>query len=447
MSKKDFYRQIEIKNPCSQDWETMHGNDIVRFCDHCAKNVNNLSAMNEKEALRLVKKSKGRICVKYHQDPRTKAPLFSEQMTPITRRKPFMAAGVMSVSLSLSTLAFAQGGSPLVDPSLTVPSVNEQNSPNPADTERELEKSVEADVTGSVYGTVKDPNGAVIPNADVAVLDADGNQRLRTKTGDDGTYSVYIPADARSLTVNSPGFIANYQELSIRNGQAKMINITLNIGAIGGAIVIAREYQQPLAKAVEQNDVEAVRNLIAQGEDINGKEEDKITPLFIAVENGNLEIAEILIDFGANVNARNEEKETPLMKLNDNASKELVELLIHNGAKVNLTSMDGDTALILASENAKPEIVQALINAGAEINARNEDGQTALINAAYADDLEKVRMLLNSGAEVNAKNNDGETAYDETAVDEIEQLLISYGSVPKDKPQGGSDDSPPASWQ
>src|SRR5436190_15025232 len=114
MSKKSFIDSVEVKSPCTEDWEKMHGNDRVRFCDHCAKDVKNLSAVTRKEAMRLVRASGGNLCIRYMQDPVTKRPLFAEQLLQITRRAPSLAAGVMSASMSLSTLSYAQGGdSPL----------------------------------------------------------------------------------------------------------------------------------------------------------------------------------------------------------------------------------------------------------------------------------------------------------------------------------------------
>jgi hypothetical protein len=31
--------RIEIRTPCPMDWDLMDGNDRVRFCDRCKKNV------------------------------------------------------------------------------------------------------------------------------------------------------------------------------------------------------------------------------------------------------------------------------------------------------------------------------------------------------------------------------------------------------------------------
>ena len=42
--------RIKIASPCTADWRFMLGNDLVRFCGQCNKNVYNLSAMKREEA-------------------------------------------------------------------------------------------------------------------------------------------------------------------------------------------------------------------------------------------------------------------------------------------------------------------------------------------------------------------------------------------------------------
>src|SRR5260370_22542525 len=59
--------QITIPKPCDADWDSMTGNDQVRFCEHCNLHVNNLSSMTRRDAMRLVARSKGRLCVRYIQ--------------------------------------------------------------------------------------------------------------------------------------------------------------------------------------------------------------------------------------------------------------------------------------------------------------------------------------------------------------------------------------------
>jgi hypothetical protein len=43
-----------IGTPCDADWDAMAGDERVRFCDACGKNVYNLSALPRAEAERLL---------------------------------------------------------------------------------------------------------------------------------------------------------------------------------------------------------------------------------------------------------------------------------------------------------------------------------------------------------------------------------------------------------
>lgn len=53
-SKDSILDRICIAMPCSMSWEEMHGNDEVRLCGGCNKNVYNISAMSKKEAERIL---------------------------------------------------------------------------------------------------------------------------------------------------------------------------------------------------------------------------------------------------------------------------------------------------------------------------------------------------------------------------------------------------------
>jgi len=58
---------LHVASPCSAEWERMEGDNRVRFCDACALNVYNLSAMTAQEAERLVVHKEGRLCVRFFQ--------------------------------------------------------------------------------------------------------------------------------------------------------------------------------------------------------------------------------------------------------------------------------------------------------------------------------------------------------------------------------------------
>ena len=57
---------VFIANPCPAEWERMKGDDRARFCQTCAKNVYNLSAMSRAEAETLINEKEGKLCARYY---------------------------------------------------------------------------------------------------------------------------------------------------------------------------------------------------------------------------------------------------------------------------------------------------------------------------------------------------------------------------------------------
>jgi len=57
--------KLRIANPCAARWEAMEGDDRVRFCGTCKKNVYNLSALQRSEAEALVAQHEGKMCATF----------------------------------------------------------------------------------------------------------------------------------------------------------------------------------------------------------------------------------------------------------------------------------------------------------------------------------------------------------------------------------------------
>lgn len=58
---------LRVASPCRAAWDAMDGNDQVRFCRECSRNVYNLSEMSRDEAQRVINQREGRICVRFYQ--------------------------------------------------------------------------------------------------------------------------------------------------------------------------------------------------------------------------------------------------------------------------------------------------------------------------------------------------------------------------------------------
>jgi hypothetical protein len=59
--------QVEVASPCSAQWEDMAGDERVRFCGSCEKNVYNLSAMTTPEIAQLIRAKEGRLCARFYR--------------------------------------------------------------------------------------------------------------------------------------------------------------------------------------------------------------------------------------------------------------------------------------------------------------------------------------------------------------------------------------------
>ena len=115
-------------------------------------------------------------------------------------------------------------------------------------------------------------------------------------------------------------------------------------------------------KAAEDGNIEAVKQHLAAGADVNEKGLGNRlgdSPLHLAAQMGHKEIVELLIAKGADVNAKCDVGWTPLHNAQD---KEIVELLIAEGADVNaktnlegtpLDQADGETADLLRKHGGK----------------------------------------------------------------------------------------------
>src|SRR4028118_2361041 len=106
MPKKGSLNSIEVKTPCLQSWNEMRGSDQIRFCDHCAKDVHNLSEMTRKQARKIVARSNGGLGARSIRRPDGRIQTIKNTLHEITRRT-VIAAGILGTSLSVSTIAYA----------------------------------------------------------------------------------------------------------------------------------------------------------------------------------------------------------------------------------------------------------------------------------------------------------------------------------------------------
>lgn len=103
-----------------------------------------------------------------------------------------------------------------------------------------------------------------------------------------------------------------------------------------------------LLDACKAGDVEAVRQLLSAGADVNAKYEDGHTPLHAACANDHPDTVRLLLEKGADMNVENRFGHTPLHLACIYDHADVVQFLLEKGAKVNVRDMFGDTPLHIA---------------------------------------------------------------------------------------------------
>ena len=146
-------------------------------------------------------------------------------------------------------------------------------------------------------------------------------------------------------------------------------------------------------EAAKQGDVDAVKQFIVAGEDVNAKDNRGRTSLHHAASGGHKEVVELLIAEGADVNAKGASGTTPLEFAEDHP--EIADLLRKHGGK--------HGRIHGAASGDDIEAVKEFLDAGKDVNAKDGLGATPLHWAIFKGHKEIAEFLISEGADLNAK--------------------------------------------
>jgi len=175
------------------------------------------------------------------------------------------------------------------------------------------------------------------------------------------------------------------------------------IGTLVLAILVsgATHAPSPVADAAMRGDLDAVRTLIARGNDVNAAQGDGMTALHWAASNGDAKIAALLLQARARVDVVTRiDAHTPLHIASRVGSAAVVKLLLDAGADASVRTGTGVAPIHFAALAGSGEVIAALLDRGADVNAREPAWeQTPLMLAAAGNRADAVRVLLQRGAD------------------------------------------------
>ena len=138
--------------------------------------------------------------------------------------------------------------------------------------------------------------------------------------------------------------------------------------------ILSQRVGEKLIRAVDDNDLESIRQMLADGVDINTPAIGDGTALIIAVKKDNQTMVQALLDLGADVNQSSRGDGNPLITAAMTNNLELAQLLMGYGADVNQIVPRDETPLINATRDGYLKMSQLLVENGADVNLAVQTG-------------------------------------------------------------------------
>ncbi|XP_039770144.1 ankyrin repeat and SOCS box protein 11 isoform X2 [Ornithorhynchus anatinus] len=220
--------------------------------------------------------------------------------------------------------------------------------------------------------------------------------------------------------------------------------------------------RSPLHEAASQGRLLSLKNLLAQGVNVNLVTINRVSSLHEACLGGHMACTKVLLEHGASVNGVTVHGVTPLFNACSSGSAACVQLLLEYGAKPQLADhlasplheavkrghrecmeilLDNDvnidqeaplhgTPLYVACTYQRTDCVRKLLELGANVDL-GKWSDTPLHAAARQSSAEVIHLLTDYGASLKYRNSQGKCALDlATPQSSVEQALLLRDGPP-----------------
>jgi ankyrin repeat protein len=159
------------------------------------------------------------------------------------------------------------------------------------------------------------------------------------------------------------------------------------------------------------------------------------TPLMLAAANGQIEMMDYLLAQGVDINEKDNQGDTALNYVVSRNQLEAARFLISRGARVVSQRDDGISSLMQALQMGTPDMALTLMADVEALNQFADDGWTPIYFSIRRQDLGLLTALINRGACVNIFDS-----YQQTPLDFAREVKWTEGEkiIAKSKPCRGT---------
>ena len=203
---------------------------------------------------------------------------------------------------------------------------------------------------------------------------------------------------------------------------------------IGFSVAGAGSYDD-FFEAIQRDNANGVRALLARGFDPNTVSPKGEYGLFLALREPSFKVIDALLESPATqVDVRTARDESPLMLAALKGYMEVCRKLIARDADVN---KPGWTPLHYAATSGHVDIMRLLLDNNAYIDAASPNGSTPLMMAAMYGTTDAVKALLDAGADPSLKNSLGLSAIDfARQVERDDAVALIAAAMRRQRPTG-----------
>jgi hypothetical protein len=213
----------------------MKGDDRARFCDECRLRVYDISRLTRREAEALISRTEGRICARLYR--RADGTILTKDcpvgLRAVKRRLARAAGAALTALLSLAASAAGQ--------TWTRAGRRNIGELSGAHMPRASTRLNPQEGRATCRGIVIDPNQAVIPGAEVTLVNEKTKYKRVVKSDEEGQFKFgLLEPGLYTLKIESPGF-DHFQRTHMRlhSNEEMRLDVLLYVGEMG--VIVCKE--------------------------------------------------------------------------------------------------------------------------------------------------------------------------------------------------------------